>query len=231
MVACICKIYSTSITIISMLWTDRRILQEGERRPDQEGRMRWQDRVLFGQTFSDWTEVEHPEFGTVLVGGGTKYASRTPPPFMLEEEAHRNFAFTAFHAAETPKLRVNDVVVADLGGGLWQVDVEIANDRLIPTRTARAAQGGIGRPDILGFTPAGGTELVVAGPVRDRFAKDFEPVPHRPERLLVETGIPGRGLETFRYLLRSDDRPQGVFEYDAEKARDLTWSIPAADDA
>ena len=61
---------------------------------------------------------------------------------MLEEEAHRNFAFTAFHAAETPKLRVNDVVVADLGGGLWQVDVEIANDRLIPTRTARAAQGG-----------------------------------------------------------------------------------------
>ena len=218
------------VSFTNELWTDRRILQNGQGRLDQEGRMRWQDRLLFGQTFSDWTEVEHPDYGTVLVGGGTKYASRTPPPFMLEEEAHRNFAFTAFHAAETPKLRVNDVVVDDLGDGLWRVDVEIANDRLIPTRTARAAEGGIGRPDLLMFEPAAGTELVVAGPVPSRFAEDFEPVSHRPQRLLVDTGIPGRGIATFRYLLRSDGPPQGDFHYDAEKARDLTWAIPPATD-
>lgn len=219
------------VSYTNELWTDRRMLQDGSQRMDQEGRLRWQDRMLFGQTFSDWAEVDHPEFGKVLVGGGTKYASRTPPPFMLEEEAHRNFAFTAFHAAETPELRVNDVVTTDLGDGLWQVDVEIANDRLIPTRTGQAAQAKIGRPDLLLFESAPGTELVLAGTVRNRFARDFEAATHRPDRLLVEEGIPGRGLRTFRYVLRSDGPPQGVLRYEAEKARDLEHPLPNADDA
>ncbi len=217
------------VSFTNELWTDRRIMQDGDARLDEAGRMRWQDRVLFGQTFTDWTEVEHPEYGTVLVGGGNRWSSRLPPPFMLEEEAHRNFAFTMFHAAETPKLRANDVVVTDLGDGLWQVDLEIANDRLIPTRTARAADKRIGLPDILTFEPADGVELLLAGPTVSRLSKTFDPVPHRPERLLVETGIGGRDQRTFRYVMRSDTAPTGTFHYHAEKARDL--SIPLGADA
>lgn len=215
------------VSFTNELWTDRRIMQNGEGRPDEAGRMRWQDRMLFGQTFTDWTEVEHPEYGTVLVGGGTQYASRTPPPFMLEEEAHRNFAFTMFHAAETPKLRVNDLLVTDLGDGLWQVDLEIANDRLIPTRTARAAGERIGRPDILRFEPGDGVDLLLAGPVASRLSRNFTPVEHRPGRLLVENGIGGRDQETFRFVMRSDGPPTGTFHYEAEKARDLSIPLEA----
>ena len=212
------------VSFTNELWSDRRIMQAGDQGLDEEGRFRWQDRMLFGQTFTDWTEVDHPELGTVLVGGGTKYARRTPPPFMLEEEAHRNFAFTMFHADQTPRLRANEVVVSDLGDDLWQVDLEIANDRIIPTRTAQASNKGIGRPDLLRFEPGVGTELVLAGPVSGRFSRTFDPVAHRPSRLLVDSGIPGRGMKTFRYVLRSEEAPTGRFIYEAEKARDL--SVP-----
>lgn len=218
------------VSFTNELWTERRIMQNGTDRLDEAGRMRWQDRMLFGQTFTEWTEVDHPEFGTVLVGGGNQWSSRLPPPFMLEEEAHRNFAFTMFHAAETPKLRVNDVVVTDLGDDLWQVDVEIANDRLIPTRTARAADRGIGRPDLLSFVPGDGVDILLAGPVGDRFARTFDPVEHRPERMLVETGIGGRDQRTFRYIVRSDSTPTGSFTYEAEKAQDLAFSLSTAAD-
>lgn len=209
------------ISYTNELWSDKRILQNGAT-PDQEGTLRWQDRMLFGQVFSDWTEVEHPKYGTVLVGGPTKFSGRTPPPFMLEEEAHRNFAFTMFHAQEMPKLRVNDVVVKDLGEGLWQVDLEIANDKLIPTRTSRAAQRGIGQPDILIFEPAENTELLSAGTTRNRSEQTMQAQQHRPERLIVDRGIPGRGISTFRYILKSEDSPAGAFTYQSQKARDLT---------
>ncbi len=217
------------ISFTNELWTDRRILQDGGGGPaGEDGRMRWEDRVLFGQTFSDWTEVEHPEYGTVLVGGGDKWSSRTPPPFMLEEEAHRNFAFTMFHAGEMPRLRGHDVVVKDLGNDLWQVDLEIANDALIPSRTAHMRSKGIGRPDLLVFEPSDGTELRLAGPVANRFAPTFAPAKHRPERLLVEGGVPSRGIATFRYVLESDGPPSGMFRYSAEKASDISIPLEVA---
>ena len=215
------------VSYTNELWTDKRILQDGTT-PDQEGRMRWQDNVLMGRTFTGWTEVEHPTYGTVLVGGGTKYSSRNPPPFMLEEESHRNFAFTMFHAGEMPQLRVHALEVSDLGGGLWQVDLQIANDRLIPTRLDLAARRDIGLPDLLLFEPGDGTTLVAAGTTARPSDWSMQAVEHRPERLLVDNGIPGRGMRTFRYLLASDGPPTGVFEYQAEKARDLTVALPEA---
>lgn len=213
------------VSFTNELWSEKRIMQDGGNGlPDEAARFRWQDRVLFGQTHSEWTEVDHPEFGKVLVGGGTKYSRRTPPPFMLEEEAHRNFAFTMFHASEMPSLRLNEIVLKDLGDGVWQVDLEIANDRIIPTRVRHAATNRIGLPDFLVFEPGVGTELLLAGPTRNRFAMTFDPVEFKPERIRVEEGIQGRSISTFRYILASDGPPTGTFVYEAMKASDL--SIP-----
>ncbi|MCH2162607.1 MAG: hypothetical protein MK085_12140, partial [Phycisphaerales bacterium] len=156
------------------------------------------------------------------------YSSRNPPPFMLEEESHRNFAFTMFHAGEMPRLRVNDLAVQDLGGGLWQVDLEIANDQLIPTRLELASRRKIGLPDLLVFEPGEGTELVTSGITSRRSNWTMQTTEHRPGRLLVENGIPGRGMRTFRYLLASDGPPTGRFEYRAEKARNLHVELPEA---
>ncbi|MEX0877025.1 MAG: M14 family metallopeptidase, partial [Phycisphaerales bacterium] len=48
------------------LWTESRIMPDPSREFSQEERMHWQDRMLFGQTFTDYTEHEHPTLGRVL---------------------------------------------------------------------------------------------------------------------------------------------------------------------
>ena len=215
------------VSFTNELWTDRRILQTGDT-PDADARQRWQDRVLFGRTWSDWQEIEHPEYGTVLVGGGTKFSSRIPPPFMLEEECHRNFAFTAFHAGETPLVRFETIEVEPLGGDLWQIDVAVANDRLIPTRTARAAQNRIGVPDRLSVAVPGGTVLA-AGPMRNGLDTTFDAVQHRPDRLLIESGIPGHGSRWFRFIVNAPAGTIAKIRFAAEKATDLEGEATLGD--
>ena len=190
------------VSFTNELWSDQRILQNGTA-PNPEQEMRWRDRMLFGQTMADWRELEHPDHGTVLVGGGTKWSSRIPPNFMLEEEAHRNFAFTMFHAAQMPRLEFRSVGVTPLGGGLWELTVEVTNQRRIPTRTARAAAVKIGLPDVLSVSGSGAT-VVAGGPLRSRHATVFDAVRYNPGELLLDDGIGSLATEAFRFIVRGE---------------------------
>ena len=207
------------VSFTNELWTDKRILQN-DRTPDQEGRLRFEDRVLFGQTFDDYTEFDHPQHGKVLIGGGSKWWTRTPPPFMIEEEAHRNFAFTVFHAEQMPELRFEPVQVTSLGDALWQVDVTVLNDRLIPTRTALAANKQIGLPDFVSIELEDPGTVIAGGRVPDasRSPGRMTPVARRPNRIANEGGISSESPATFRWIIGSDTPPKGLITYEAEKA-------------
>jgi hypothetical protein len=190
-------------------------------------RQRWLDRMLFGQTQVDWTEFHHPLHGKVLIGGNTKWASRIPPPFMLEEEMHRNFAFTMFHADAMPLLRFNDVIVRKLGDtapALWEITIEIENEKIIPTRTAWAAQQEIGMPDRLTLSGTG-VAVVTSGTVSDRFDRTLEPVEHKKETIVVERGIPGEGRSTFRYIVTGSEGAKATLRYAAQKAREIERAL------
>jgi hypothetical protein len=203
------------------LWTEKRISQNGGS-PDGPALERWKDRVLLDQTSTPLSEFDHPTLGRVLVGGGTKWSSRIPPPFMLEEECHRNFAFTLYHAGQMPLLRFAAATATEVAPGLYQVDVEVANDRLIPSRTERAASKGIGQPDRLTLT---GADVVASGFLRDRFAKSMGEVRFRPETIPVDEGIPGRGSRFFRFLVKGKGGDAVTLEYSAEKASDVTTTV------
>ncbi|MBL9140957.1 MAG: hypothetical protein JNK53_03740, partial [Phycisphaerae bacterium] len=168
------------------------------------------------------TEVAHPQYGTVLVGGGTKFSSRTPPPFMLEEEAHRNFAFTMFHAGQMPLLRWESVDTREVSPGLWEVTVTVANDRLIPTRTARAADKKIGMPDVLSLE---GATVVAGGLLGRRTDLDFAAQAAQPQTLHVERGVPGNGSVAARFLVQGTKGTPIQLHYTAEKAADLHTAI------
>lgn len=45
--------------------------------------------------YSEWSEVEHPQYGMVEVGGFKHDTIRVPEGWMLEEESHRNAAWAA----------------------------------------------------------------------------------------------------------------------------------------
>ncbi len=205
------------------LWTNRRIMPDPDREFSEEERMHWQDRMLFGQTFTDYTEYDHPQHGKVLIGGGTKYSSRVTPPFMLEEGCHRNFAFTMFHASSMPELQFKWAGIKDMGDGLWELTVEIENTQIIPTRLAIASRNKIGFPDLLTLS---GAEVLLSGQVDDRYDQTMRPIKYRPERMLIEDGIAGKSFSTFRFLIRGDEGKMIRLKYEAEKARDIEMRIP-----
>jgi hypothetical protein len=212
------------VSFTNELWTDSRIAPHRPGEGDDKSRMRWQDRVLFGQTFSTWTEFDHPTLGKVLIGGGNKWSSRIPPPFMLEEECHRNFAFTMFHADNMPLLSFNWIEVKPLGPDVWQITFEIDNVKIIPTRTGRAAQKRIGLPDqvVLGGE---GVTVLTSGTLDNRIDKTIEPVDYRKHIIFNDRGIPGEGQRVFRAIVSGRTGTKVALTYKTDKARDIQTEI------
>ncbi len=196
---------------------------------EQQDRMwTFRDRLQFGAVFKDYTAFDHPQYGRVLVGGLNKWSSRVTPTFMLEEECHRNFAFTMLHADHMAVLSVERSQVKRIADGLWSITTTIANEKILPSRSGRAADANIGTPDLLTCEVSGGT-VVAGGTVRRFDDKAMDAVEHEPARLLVNRGIPGRGQRIFRFLVRAPEGAKATLRYAAEKAADLTYSVDLRD--
>lgn len=192
----------------------------------REDRMWFNDQLLSGAGYVDWHEVEHPLYGTVEVGGFRKDFGRVPPSFLIEEELHRNAIFCIRHAEAMPEVTIASHEVSDMGDGLLAVDVVFANAREIPTRTAMAAQRGIGAPDV--FSLAGdGVEVLAVGELRDRWHPErTDYVTREAGRYLSETGVPGRGEVRVRWLVRGTGSVTAAWS--GEKATDVstTFDLP-----
>jgi hypothetical protein len=168
----------------------------------QRGNYWFDDRLEFGDQFVDWTPFDHPQYGKVELGGWKKTRGRVPPRFMQEELAHRNMAFTLFQAEELPLVRFGETRVEQVGGDVWRVWVDIANDRIAPTITARAAQNNVVPPDVL--TLDGNVNVITAGWVSNRFRPGATDMieQHDLKRILLRDGAPGRTTRTIEYLVR-----------------------------
>ena len=209
------------ISLTNELWSDKRIMQDGQE-PSEEERRLWNERVLLGRTCVPLRELPHPEYGTVLVGGGTKFSSRIPPSFMMEEEIHRNFAFTMYHADQMPLLRFESVATEQVSPGTWEVTASVANDRMIPTRTARAADKGIGLDDTLSLS---GAEVLAGGRVARRTDRTMEPQAFGPASLAFSRGVPGLGSSIGRFLVKGKPGDSITLKWSAEKAKDVEITV------
>jgi len=110
--------------------------------------LRCSDELLGGAGFKPWTACEHPQLGSVEVGGWRyKYVFQNPPPQLLRQEIERTFIFCLKHAALSPLVRLRDVSSRDLGPGTWEVSATIANEGWLPTYiTQQALDLEIARP-------------------------------------------------------------------------------------
>lgn len=205
------------------MWASGMMYQK-DIRVDDEKQWLWRDRMMFGQTFKDYTEYDHPDHGKVLIGGPNKWSSRNTPTFMLEEECHRNFAFTAFHADQMPLLSFKRTEVEQLAGNLWQLTVEVANEKIIPTRSALAQARGIGAHDILTTSVDAGS-VVTAGRMSSWLDRQMNAIRHEPGRIQVEDGVPGHDSRIFRILIEAAPGAEVTLRYTAEKARDIELQL------
>jgi hypothetical protein len=105
--------------------------------------------LLLGDGFSEWKKVKHPQYGEIEVGGVKKSWVRQPPSFLLEEECHRNMAFSLYHADQMPIVAVDSVRAEPIAGGLMQVTAAIVNRRLMPTHSAADVKHKITPPDLV----------------------------------------------------------------------------------
>jgi len=214
------------VSFTNELWTFGKYFQgDPAKRPDRDDLWMFRDRLQFGQVFTPYTEVEHPAHGTILVGGLNKWSSRNTPTFMLEEECHRNFAFTMFHADQMPDLSFERVQTSELRPGVWSVKAEVANDRVLPTRMGVARRRGIGTPDRMRCAASGTGRVVAGGTMRSWRDAPMEAARHEPARLLVEGGIPGRGSRVFRFVVTGREGDSVTLRYEAEKAKDVETTV------
>ncbi len=168
----------------------------------QRSRFFFDDFLEFGENFNDWEPFDHPEYGEVEMGGWGKFFGRINPRFMSMEAFHRNMAFTLYHADEMPIMAMGDTRVESMGNGLYKVQVDITNKRLIPSITARAMNHRVVRPDLL--TVDGTVEIVAAGWVADRNRPGKTQMIDQEDlnRIMIRSGHPGRTTKTIEYLVR-----------------------------
>ena len=208
------------------LWSVGKYFQRDGQNPNEEMQWLWRDKMAFGQLFKDYTEVEHPTHGRVLVGGPNKWSSRVTPTFMLEEECHRNFAFTVYHADEMPLLSFARTSVSRDPSGLWAITVQVSNDRAIPTRSVHARNKGIGRADLFTVEPA--SAVKAAAQLSSWIDRGMDFVLHEPARVRVESGVPGKsqgGSIFYRFLVEGAQGQKVRLTYSAEKAAAISVEV------
>lgn len=155
--------------------------------------------LLLDEGFVKWHEVDHPQYGKVEVGGATKNWLRQPPSFLLEEECHRNMAFSLYCADQLPLVKVQRVDVKDLGDGVRQVTAVIENDRICPTRSAADVKRKITPPDEVSIH-GDGLEVVLGLNAAEPFFREPKEQRKDPQTLKLDT-IPGRDVVYVRWLI------------------------------
>ena len=135
---------------------------------DKDGRhdewevLRWNDENRAGKgDFMEWTAFKHPALGDVEIGGfNPKFYSQNPPADMLETWAKNEAMFNLYLAQQLPQVKI---VSADAkraaGGDLYEVELSVTNEGLMPTSLEIARRVKMVRPDTCTITLAKGQTL------------------------------------------------------------------------
>jgi hypothetical protein len=210
------------------MWNPGKYFQREVNNPSEEQDWLWRDRMMFGQLFTPYHEYDHPQFGKILIGGLNKWSARSTPTFMLEEECHRNFAFTVYHAGQMPLIhfgRVEAARVGEAAANVWAITADIRNDKVMPTRSAGQRQHRIGTSDILVCGVPDGAAVLTSGTLDSWLDTRMSPRRDEPARFQLEGGIPGRGAVIFRFLVTAREGDKITLRYEAEKAKTIERTI------
>jgi hypothetical protein len=194
------------------LWTSKN-LYRSTTAPTEIEEGYFLEHVLLNDGVVEWKEFDHPTYGKIEIGGLKKEWGRMPPSFLLEEECHRNMAFTLYHADMTPSLKIADVKTEKMADGLCKIWVTIENSKLIPTRCAQDVVNHIGPPDVVSLAGPR-VKVLSAGRVTDRFFKKVEAVKRRPERVELDT-IGGMSAERVQFIVTG----KGAFTVTVDSAK------------
>jgi hypothetical protein len=186
-------------TYSNELWTPTLMFnRDASRSPNEDAAFQFDRYLLFKDAFVEWHDYNHPQYGKIEVGGFKKNFTRMHPGFLLESDAHRNMAFTIYHAYHTPKLEIDSIMEQDLGDGLKEVTVIIGNKRLMPTHSSQDLKYKIERADYITLTGA----KVIAGMTVDNLNPTAATEQKNNPQTIEVSNIPGLGQVTVRWIVQ-----------------------------
>lgn len=183
-------------TFSNELWNSFQMFSKADNDP-QTTSYNFDKYLLFKDAFVDWKPFKHPQYGDIEIGGFKKNYGRVHPGFLLESDAHRNMAFTFYHAFHTPKLEINDLDVKDLGGGLKQITATIANTRMMPTHASQDIKYKIEVPDYITLS---GAKVLAGMIVEDADLNITTEQKNNPATIELKN-IPGLETVTVRWIV------------------------------
>jgi len=173
-----------------------------------EETMLWIDMELHGEGWIMPHETQHPDLGTIWIGGTPKkHMERTPPSRYMEEEAQKVADFVLYSASQFPKVEIDRIRVTRETGDLYWVDVTVKNDRIYPTSSDRENALGTAVKDKLLFRSGGGVRMLaipgLAAPPQN--PRDPTPGVASVGEATHEFRLKGEDAQTFRYLVQGSE--------------------------
>ena len=106
----------------------------------QEALFEWNDDVLGGSGFVDWYEFNHPQLGSVQLGGWDRWSTASPPEPMIAAELERNNRWVLSFAEKLPRVAILSALAESQSNTDNQFDLHatVANIGWMPTATAHA---------------------------------------------------------------------------------------------
>jgi hypothetical protein len=137
--------------------------------------LRFNDETLGGRGFVAWRAHEHPQLGTVEIGGWkSKEVRQNAPAELLQDECERNARFSIRQATMLPRLAIGDVQVEQIADDAFVVRALIENLGFLPTYGSEQAQrNNIAKPieiEVEGAEPILGKKKQEIGHLQGRSA-------------------------------------------------------------
>jgi hypothetical protein len=102
--------------------------------------LRWSDEKLGGRGHVTWYPYEHPQLGSVELGGWDVFYAWANVPFeQLEAEVAPHSDFAVFHCLISPRLETRSLDVEPVGTGVYKVRIVLVNTGWLPTNVSAKA--------------------------------------------------------------------------------------------
>jgi hypothetical protein len=181
---------------------------DGDGSVSDEEFSKWAELDLGGNVWVAPHRVKHPQLGDIWIGGTPrKHIGRTPPPRYIEQEAEKQALFVMHCIDQLPRLAFGNCSVKKLADRLYEVEVEVVNDKIFPTASDRSVLLKRYTPDRIQASVSSGFLISPAGqetastPAPTPFGRSLYRKAATPAGEKVEFRAKGSSTQLFRYVV------------------------------
>ena len=130
--------YHLGLPVFSMdLWSvPKPEKEEAGPDPEEKALLDYSDRLLEGKGFVEWEKYDHPDLGSVEIGGFVPFLSTTPPLHLADSIMEIQLPWVFRLTEQLPSLKIHETAVIPKGPGVFHLEVWVENTAYLPFPTA-----------------------------------------------------------------------------------------------